>query len=1188
MDPNAAPPATDHALARGLQALQAQQPQQALQLLQAHLRQAPQSIDAWNAQGLALKRLGRWAQAADSFDHALRLDPNALEVLVNRAHLHWEQGEAAACVALCQRALQRAPDMVAAMVNLALALNAQSQPQAAIAWLRQAQQLQRSRGGGELAMVRLNLALMLLQTGAWAEAWPLYESRFEVPGSSASQVVRAREPGRWQGERAHSPQTLLVYAEQGLGDSLQFCRHLPDLLRLGYRVVFEVQDPLVGLMRSLHPDITVCAAGQYDGPVDAHTPLLSLPGLLGLRPEPLAQTPAGPYLWPQAERLAHWRQALHAHTDSARPCVGLVWRGLTRHPLEARRSLPLDALLACLPQALQVVVLQKELSRAERQQLRQRPHTWLAGSSFQDFHDTAALASQLDLVISIDTSVAHLAGAIGQSCWVLLPHLADWRWQLAEQHSPWYADTRLWRQRAPGDWASVLAPLRQALAQRYPDGARAKHKDRSAEAAFAQAVQAHEAGHIAQAAQACRQALQEDPAHGHALHLYGVCLHKLGHSDAALHTLERAIALRPDEAALYNSLGIVLRKLRRLDEAIQSYQTCLALGPASPQVYNNLGHAHRDAQAPALALQAYVQALALAPHDVDALCGQAQCLCDLGAPEQALEVVARVLRQAPEHAAAHNEQANAHMLRKDYAQAQATYARATSLQADHYEAHNNLGNAWAMCDHQAKAIAAYDQAIAIDPSQALAWYNKGNALKNLRQYRAAIACYGHALRVDPRGVHILNSRGNAHLQLREEEAALHDFGQALQIEPDNIDALCNLAGVHKARRDFTQAHRLLERVHAIDPDSATLALHRGNLCMDSGQLEAAMGHYRQALERAPELPSAHMNLGIALLLAGQMTEGWSEYEWRWQTDLLKIDPGSARFPGLRWEGQTPVAGRRFLVFWEQGLGDTLQFARYADALQGLGAEVTLEVQAPLAPLLASLPHAPRTITRISQRGPADFHVPLLSLPLCFARAQLPAPGGQAYLRAPDERRQHWLQRLDDDWALSQQATPAGHAQRPYRVGLVCSGNPEHSNDRQRSLPLAQLVSALAPTGAVQRVCLQQALREPDLAWWCAQPAGSVHWYGEQLQDFADTAALCAAMDLVISVDTSVAHLAAALGQTTWILLPHVPDWRWQMLGSQSPWYDAVRLYRQGKDSGWPALLQSVSEDLQRCVLAAQR
>jgi Tfp pilus assembly protein PilF len=395
------------------------------------------------------------------------------------------------------------------------------------------------------------------------------------------------------------------------------------------------------------------------------------------------------------------------------------------------------------------------------------------------------------------------------------------------------------------------------------------------------------------------------------------------------------------------------------------------------------------------------------------------------------------------------------------------------------------------------------------------------------------------------------------LQANQPERAAQLFARAVALQPGSSLAHCNLAVAQQLADHYDEALASYAQAVAVGPNSFEAHCNRGVALTQVGQLANALASFERALVLRPDSPPAHYNKALALLLQGELAPGWLEYEWRHH----RANGGRA---GLRdfaqplWLGQQPLQGRTILLHAEQGLGDTLQFCRYAPLVAQLGAQVTLEVDAPLVKLMRGLPDVYAVHPPVAPGPVWDFHCPLLSLPLAFRTTLATVPAMQRYLAADSDKITAWQARL-------------GPKTRP-RIGLAWSGGRAHYRDRHRSIPLALLASHLQ--GQFEYISLQKDVRESDQH---ALEAAGIFNVATQLHDFSDTAALCECMDLVISVDTSVAHLSAALGRPTFILLPFYPDWRWMFGRTDSPWYPTVTLYRQGELGTWtPVVAEAIA------------
>ncbi|MDO9360455.1 MAG: tetratricopeptide repeat protein [Polaromonas sp.] len=387
------------------------------------------------------------------------------------------------------------------------------------------------------------------------------------------------------------------------------------------------------------------------------------------------------------------------------------------------------------------------------------------------------------------------------------------------------------------------------------------------------------------------------------------------------------------------------------------------------------------------------------------------------------------------------------------------------------------------------------------------------------------------------------------------------YQEILTLQPAHFDAL-HLLGVIAAQvGNHAEALAWIDRALAVHEASAAAHSNRGHALNDLKQHEAALRSYDRAIELQPDFPAAHWNQGLCYLQLGDFGKGWPKHEWRWKNESTSAFRERRDFPVPLWLGEASLQGKTILLHAEQGLGDTIQFCRYAPLVRDLGARVILEVQPPLMGLLSTLDGVSQLIARGDSLPAVDFHCPLLSLPLALKTGLASVPLPKGYLHADPAKVAVWQKRL-------------GVRTQP-RVGLVWSGSAAHKNDRFRSIPLPVLMSFLDE--GCQYISLQKELRAADMQ---ALPA----WPGllqvtDLLTDFTETAALCELLDVVITVDTSVAHLAAAMGKPTWLLLPSPAEWRWMMDRNDSPWYASMKLYRQPNPGDWVSVMNRVREDL---------
>lgn len=492
------------------------------------------------------------------------------------------------------------------------------------------------------------------------------------------------------------------------------------------------------------------------------------------------------------------------------------------------------------------------------------------------------------------------------------------------------------------------------------------------------------------------------------------------------------------------------------------------------------------------------------------------------------------------------------------------------------------------------ALDDYRRVLALQPYHADALHNIGRLLVRKGEFEAALASYDAAIAARPEFPDAINNRGVVLKQLGRNEEALQAFRLALALAPTHLEALRNYPELLFASTRDPGVLELYDQALATYPDDAILHNNRGTVLQAMGRYGEALACFQRALELAPDYPdalnnsgtvlqvfdryaeaetcirkaiefepgkvSAHWNLGLALLRMGRFEEGWHEHEWRWRKAEFQRHVFGFKQP--RWDGSQSLEGKTILLTTEQGYGDSIQFVRYALRLHRHGARVLLLVPRALVELFAgSLPVA-GVFNATTDLPPFDFHAPLLSLPLAFGTTLESIPAETPYLAPPPSRSIVWKQ------SLPRRVAP--------RVGLVWAGRSSHANDRHRSLSLSQMEPLLRVTGC-EFVALQNEIAADDRRYMDAHPDISV--LGDRFEDFSDTAAVISMLDLVITVDTAVAHLAGAMGKPVWILIPPAADWRWLHGRTDSPWYPTARLYRRSHDEEWDSVIREVARDL---------
>ncbi len=469
--------------------------------------------------------------------------------------------------------------------------------------------------------------------------------------------------------------------------------------------------------------------------------------------------------------------------------------------------------------------------------------------------------------------------------------------------------------------------------------------------------------------------------------------------------------------------------------------------------------------------------------------------------------------------------------------------------ADGRDLRFTLANFYYLENRHEEAKREYRHIVEGDPSDAEAWFHLGVLHTMNSELDQACHAYSEAVAQRANYAEAWNNLALIEHARKRLDAAETSYRRALTANPNYRDALYNFALLLQQQDRVQEAVVLYERLLGLHPDFAEAHNNLGNCYLKLNRVDAAKSHYAETLSLQATHKEAPWNLGFASLLDGELESGWLGYEYR--LAQRNVDP--RRWPAPRWNGRIGP-GERILVHHEQGLGDTIQFARYLHLLVRGGMEVDVLCQAPLQALLGRIEGLKSCTPELAGIDPGDWQVPFPSLPHHFRTGIHSIPNEVPYLSADPAKVREWREIFA--------AMPGGR-----KVGLVWQGNPKHENDRNRSLPV-MLLTMLLDAPDVQFCSLQKGVPKE------AMPAG-LSDLGRLFQDFGDTAAALLNLDLVISVDTSVAHLAGALGKPVWVLLPYAPDWRWMLHRADSPWYPSARLFRQPMPGDWASVMRQV-------------
>lgn len=602
----------------------------------------------------------------------------------------------------------------------------------------------------------------------------------------------------------------------------------------------------------------------------------------------------------------------------------------------------------------------------------------------------------------------------------------------------------------------------------------------------------------------------------------------------------------------------------------------------------------------------YSKILEKDPDNVESLFLLGTLSSDVGDLDKAETLLKKAITALPDYAESHNNLAIVYLAQANYEAAVLSFRQAVVLKPEYYDAHFNLGVAYHQLSRFEEALESYQTTVEHKPDHDKAYYNMGVIFHDNGRLNEASKCYSNAVAINPEYVMAYNNLGDVYQKLEQYSEAIGSYSRAISLKPDYAEAHYNLAILYQTmgnydisiesykkaisfKPDYAEAHYNLGNLYneqwmpgeavesfksalVLKPDYAEAYNNLGEALQRQGKLVEAAANYTLAFKYKPDYLMARFNLSIALLLMGDYLNGWREYEQR----LLIPKYNKREFKQPKWDG-IPLAGKKILVHAEQGFGDTFQFLRYLPMVQSLGGHVVFECQSGLSSLLNRCDGFDEIIEKApegSDEPTSDLFVPLMSLPTLFKTKVSSIPANVPYIFPDPELVERWKQRLDELCSTPEKGRPAS-----FKIGLVWAGKPDRKYDKVRSCKLAQF----APLGLV-----------PDSVIFSLQKGEAVKQIGESgdgfniinlekeldvTTKFVDTAAVISNLDLVISIDSAVAHLAGALGKNVWTILPFAHDWRWLEKREDTPWYPDMRLFRQKKIGDWEEVVNRIVQEL---------
>ena len=673
-----------------------------------------------------------------------------------------------------------------------------------------------------------------------------------------------------------------------------------------------------------------------------------------------------------------------------------------------------------------------------------------------------------------------------------------------------------------------------------------------------QAIEHHVAGRLDQAGPIYQQILKIDSNHPVALNQLGTISLQIGNFTAAVELITLATNHKPDYAEAYNNLATALLELGRAEEALANYRKAIDVKPDYINAYNNLAYALISQGQPRQAIECYNKALAINYNYFQGHNNLGNALMILGQPKQAIVSYHKAISIKPGYFEAHNNLGNAMAELSMPEKAIASYQMALKIKPDYAEAVLNLGTVLMATGQKEQAIAYFQKALSLKPDYAEAYFSLGKAFKDEDRLEEALNFYMEALANKPLYPDALNNVGNVLLELQRSHEAVAVLTKALEIKPDYVEAHSNLGNALKEQNRAEDAIASYRRAISLNPDFAEAHCNLGVLFKELGDLDKAMSCFSKALEIRPDYAEANHNIGLAFLLKGNLEKGWQGYASRWKINPLKKTRRT--YEEASWEGQD-IKDKTLFLYPEQGLGDFIQFVRYLPLIQELGGRVITEAPGALYKNTCDSFEGFQIIKPGQTPDQFDFHAPMLDLPMLLGTTEHSIPAPESYLSAPEKITQKWHERLN--------------AYDGLRVGLVWAGDPKHKNDKNRSIDPSHLAPLLHLDGV--KIFSLQVGHDGEANKVLGEDIVDL---APELTSFDETAAVMTNLDVVISIDSSPAHLAGSLGRRVWTLLPFMPDWRWMLDGETTSWYPSMLLFRQATIGDWKSVIEDVCQALQ--------
>jgi len=741
-------------------------------------------------------------------------------------------------------------------------------------------------------------------------------------------------------------------------------------------------------------------------------------------------------------------------------------------------------------------------------------------------------------------------------------------------------------------------------------------------------IELHKQGNFSSAENGYLKILELNSNHFDALQLLGTLCAQTGRFKEGVVYLLKALKIQPNNVSVLNNLGYAYKEVKEFEQAIDCFNKSIKFKPDYAEAYNNRGNTYKDYNKIELAIESYEFSIIYSPQNAEAYYNRSQIFFESKDLIQSLRGYEQAIKINPYYLEAHTNMALILSQMGLYVESIESSNKALGLRENHPQALSNKGTALYALGRLSDSIECFKKAYYFAPYFVDPLVNMGNAFKDLLNLEYAFEAYTQAIIIDPSCTSAILNRAVVLNDLGQTKEALGEYDKVITLAPSQCEAFFNRANLYKGLKEYQRAISDYDVALKLVPSYAAAFNNRGNSWINLGERERSRVDYETSIELDPSYVDAYNNLGVflheemdldnalvqltrasvlnsnlvdplwnrslILLTQGQFEIGFELFEYRWKNPRLGLTPDPANLGKPVWSGHEEIKNSSILLFNEQGLGDTIQFSRYATILSTLGAKVTLKVQPELFSLYKHSKPPFDIISTDAQfeeaLGTTDYVCPLMSLALAHHKllnhTEYAAHPPAFQFKVPNEATSYWEERISDEIIQNNQhANKQNHLNveesgrsdhLKLRVGIAWSGNSKHLNDHNRSIPFETFAKCLPINNFY--VNLQKEIRNNDLVnfeFTAKNRSGQFINTQNSIENFSDLSAILKCLDLVVTVDTSIAHLSGSLGIPTLLLLPFSPDWRWRSVGTTSEWYPSLSLYRQSKIGDWGSVMNDI-------------